>query len=103
MVLADDFLYSTVKLVKSKFEMSFEYFRNAHQKRNSAAHTSSASSITGTGDQVQLLLADEGKVNLKTVNFLWSVTKTNFAYFMAGSVLLLIYDVLLFVAPQLLE
>ena len=82
----------------------FEYLRNAHQKRNSVAQTSSTSSITGTGGQVQLLPTDdEGKVKTKTVNFLWAVTKTNLAYFMAGTVLRLIYDLLLFVAPQLLE
>ena len=103
-MVANDFSYSSLKSADTNCQLRFEYFRNARQKNISTAQASRRSFNNSIGDQVQLLPIDEERqVKTKTANFLWAVTKANFAYFMAGTVLRIIYDVLLFVAPQLLE
>ena len=74
------------------------------RKTNQQLRPLSTVSTSGVTGQVPLLPTHgEGIVKIKTVNFLWAVTKANFAYFMAGTALRLIYVLLLFVAPQLLE
>ena len=78
----------------------FECFRNARHKISSVAQASRNSNVIG--DEVQLLPI-ESKAKTKTANFLWTITKANFGYFMAGTVLKIFYDLLLFVSPQLLE
>lgn len=54
-------------------------------------------------DDAQLLPSESEFENHKKANFLWTLTKVNLWYFMGAVALMLVYNFLLFVSPQLLE